>query len=132
MFSVPQTILVTGKMAALSNRFQQEKLGRKGKSRMKMELNRSEQTPHEPPVSETTQYAAEINQFKSEQQERMWNTMRWFDGADKTEAAFYTRFKNLPDEDVTFLKSFYNIGDDRELFSMICKFWDVRLSNAVR
>lgn len=55
----------------------------------------------------------------------MWNTMRWFDGIDKTAEAFHTRFKNLPDEDVSFLKSFYNIGDDRELLGMICKFWDV-------
>ncbi|MHC4121056.1 MAG: hypothetical protein ACYSWO_26510 [Planctomycetota bacterium] len=96
---------------------------------MKTELNRSGPIPHESPLSETTQYAAEINQFKSEQQERMWNTMRWFDGTDKTEAAFYTRFRNLPDEDITFLKSFYNLGDDRELFRMICKFWDIRISS---
>ena len=96
---------------------------------MKTELNRSEQTPHEPTVSETERPAAEINQYKSEQQSRMWNTMRWFDGVDKTEAAFYTHFKNLPDDDVTFLKSFYSIGDDRELFSMICKFWDIRISS---
>ena len=101
----------------------------KGISRMKMELNRPEQTPHEPAVSEATQYAAEINTSKSEQQSRMWNTMRWFDGIDKTEKAFHSRFKNLPDEDVAFLKSFYSIGDDRELLSMICKFWDVSNSN---
>jgi hypothetical protein len=129
MSFVPHAILMTGKMAALGNRLRHVKLGRKGKSRMKTELNRSGPIPHESPLSETTQYAAEINQFKSEQQERMWNTMRWFDGTDKTEAAFYTRFRNLPDEDITFLKSFYNLGDDRELFRMICKFWDIRISS---
>ena len=59
----------------------------------------------------------------------MWNTMKWFDGTEKTEAAFYVRFQELPDDDITFLKSFYNIGDDRELFNMICKFWDIRTSN---
>lgn len=96
---------------------------------MKTKLNRSQQTPHEATVSEATQYTAEINQSKSEQQSRMWSTMRWFDGTDKTEEVFHSRFKNLPDEDVAFLKSFYNIGDDRELFRMICKFWDVRVSN---
>ncbi len=96
---------------------------------MKTELNRSEQSPHEPPVSETTPYVAEINQSKSEQQSRMWSTMKWFDGTDKTEVAFHGRFKNLPDEDVAFLKSFYNIGDDRELFGMICKFWNIKISN---
>ena len=116
-------------MAALSNRLQEEYLGRKGKTRMKTELNRSEQTPDESTVSEAPQYAAEVNPSKSEQQSRMWNTMRWFDGTDKTEEAFHGRFKNLPDEDVSFLKSFYNIGDDRELLSMICKFWDVSNAN---
>ena len=96
---------------------------------MKTELNRSEQTPHESAVSEKTQYTAEINRSKSEQQSRMWSTMRWFDGTDKTEEAFHNRFKNLPDDDAAFLKSFYNIGDDREMFGMICKFWDIRISN---
>ena len=126
---MPQAILATGKVATVSNRLQDEYLGRKEESRMKTELNRSQQTPHEPTVSEATQYSAEINQSKSEQQSRMWSTMRWFDGTDKTEEAFGNRFKNLPDEDVAFLKSFYNIGDDRELFSMVCKFWGVRVSN---
>jgi hypothetical protein len=129
MFSMSQAILMTGGMAALGNRFEEERLGRKGKNLMKTELNRSEQTPHESAVSEATQYIAEINQTKSEQQNRMWSTMKWFDGVEKTEQAFHSRFKNLPDEDVTFLKSFYNIGDDRELFRMICKFWDIRLSS---
>ncbi|MHC4570158.1 MAG: hypothetical protein ACYTE3_30935 [Planctomycetota bacterium] len=96
---------------------------------MRTGTDRSEQTPHEPAVSETTEYIAEINQTKSEQQSRMWSTMKWFDGTEKTEAAFYIRFQDLPDEDVTFLKSFYNIGDERELFGMICKFWDIRMSN---
>jgi len=59
----------------------------------------------------------------------MWSTMKWFNNTEKTEAAFWVRFQDLPDEDVTFLKSFYHIGDDRELFRMICKFWDIRVSN---
>ncbi len=96
---------------------------------MTMEMGRSEQTPHESAVSETAEYTAEVSQTKSEQQSRMWNTMRWFDGTEKTEAAFSIRFQDLPDEDVTFLKSFYNIGDERELFSMICRFWDISISS---
>ena len=96
---------------------------------MRNGTGRSEQTPHEPAVSEATPYTAEISQSKSEQQSRMWSTMKWFNNTEKTEAAFYVRFQDLPDEDVTFLKSFYHIGDDRELFSMICKFWDIRISN---
>lgn len=99
---------------------------------MNTELNRSEQTPNESTVPEAPQYVAEVNPSKSEQQNRMWNTMRWFDGADKTEEAFDSRFKSLPDKDVSFLKSFYNIGDDRELLRMICKFWDVGNSASTR
>jgi len=98
---------------------------------MRTGTDRSEQTPHEPAVSETTEYTAEVSQSKAEQQSRMWSTMKWFDGTEKTEASFYIRFQDLPDEDVTFLKSFYNIGDERELFRMICKFWDIRTSNKV-
>jgi hypothetical protein len=92
-------------------------------------MSRSQQTPLEPAISESEQYTPEVSKSKSEQQSRMWNTMKWFDGTAKTEAAFYVRFKELPDDDVTFLKSFYHIGDDRELFGMICKFWDIRISN---
>ncbi|MHC4580546.1 MAG: hypothetical protein ACYS14_03760 [Planctomycetota bacterium] len=94
---------------------------------MKTRVNRSKQTPHESTAAKATQYTPEINQSKSEQQSRMWSTMRWFDGIDKTEEAFCSRFKNLPDEDVAFLKSFYNIGDDRDLFRMVCKFWNIRV-----
>jgi len=54
--------------------------------------------------------------------------MRWFNNTEKTETAFRTRFHDLPADDVTFLKSFYNIGDDRELFRIICNFWDIRVS----
>ena len=96
---------------------------------MKTEIGRSEQAPRQPAVSEEQEYNPEVNQSKAEQQSRMWSTMKWFDGTEKTEAAFYIRFHELPEEDVTFLKSFYNIGDDRELFNMICKFWDIRNYN---
>lgn len=98
---------------------------------MRAGTDRLKQTPHESTVSETTPHTPEISQSNSEQQSRMWNTMRWFDGTERTEAAFHVRFKDLPDEDVTFLKSFYGIGDERELFRMICKFWDVRISHKV-
>jgi hypothetical protein len=75
---------------------------------------------------------AESNEPKFQQQNRAWSTLKWFDGTAKTEAAFYIRFETLPDEDVTFLKSFYNISEDRELFRMICKFWDVRIAELSR
>ncbi len=97
-----------------------------------METSKPEQTPHEPVISEKTKYTAEINHPKLEQQNRMWATMRWFDGIEKTEAAFHIRFQDLPDEDAAFLMSFYNIAEDRELFRMICKFWDVSISGGMQ
>ncbi|UCF14086.1 MAG: hypothetical protein JSW59_11795 [Phycisphaerales bacterium] len=96
---------------------------------MKTGIGRSRQIRHATAVSESEQYTPEVSKSKSEQQSRMWNTMRWFDGTEKTEAAFCARFRDLPDEDVTFLKSFYHIGDDRELFSIVCRFWDIRISD---
>ena len=51
--------------------------------------------------------------------------MKWFNGTAKNESAFYQRFQELPDEDAMFLKCFYDITDDWDLFKMICKFWDV-------
>jgi hypothetical protein len=67
----------------------------------------------------------QVLQPRSELQNRAWNTMRWFDGTPKTQAAFYSRFQELADEDVMFLKCFYDITEDWDLFKMICKFWNV-------
>lgn len=97
---------------------------------MKTGMSRSEQTHLESAISEPKKFIPEINESKAEQQSRMWSAMKWFDGTAKTEAEFYHRFKDLSEDDVTFLKSFYHIGDDRELFNMICKFWDIRIANA--
>jgi len=128
MISMSQVVTATGKSFIVEKQASRGKPWKERESCMRTEMGRSEQTPHESAVSETKEYTAEINQSKAEQQSRMWNTMKWFGGTEKTEAAFYIRFKDLPDEDVDFLKSFYNIGDDRELFRMICKFWDIRSS----
>ncbi|MHC4508507.1 MAG: hypothetical protein ACYTAO_06040 [Planctomycetota bacterium] len=100
-----------------------------------MDEEKSFRTPHstghlpaEPDKSEAVQSETQIHQPPSEQQNRAWGTMRWFDGTAKTEADFYTRFQELPDEDATFLKCFYDIAEDFELFKIICKFWNVSLS----
>ncbi len=92
-------------------------------------MGQSQQASLTPVMSESEKNTPQVSKSKAEQQNRMWNTMRWFDGTAKAEADFYIRFQNLPEDDVTFLKSFYHIGDDRELFKMICKFWDIRSSN---
>jgi hypothetical protein len=99
---------------------------------MRTETTKSTQIPHEPDISEEMRPTAENNEPNFHQQNRAWSTLKWFDRTAKTEAAFYTRFQTLPDEDVTFLKCFYNITEDRELFRMICKFWNVRIAELSR
>ena len=75
--------------------------------------------------SKTVKPETKVPQPRSELQNRAWTTMKWFAGAAKNESAFYQRFQELPDEDATFLKCFYDITDDWDLFKMICKFWNV-------
>jgi hypothetical protein len=70
----------------------------------------------------------ENNQPQFERQERLWDILKWFDKTPKTEADFYIRFQDLPEDDAVFLKSFYKITEDRQLFNMICKFWNIRIS----
>lgn len=75
--------------------------------------------------SHKTNSKTQVLQPRSELQNRAWNTMRWFDGTPKTQAAFYSRFQELGEEDVTFLMCFYDIHEDWDLFKIICKFWNV-------
>ena len=86
-----------------------------------MDEEKSSRPPHK------TNFKTKVHQPRAEQQNRTWNTMRWFDGTPKTQADFYARFQELADEDATFLKCFYDIADDWDLFKMICKFWNVPL-----
>ena len=58
-------------------------------------------------------------------QRAAWDCLRWFDKTPRTEAEFSARMEALPDGDVVLLKAFYGIGDDRELLSTICTFWNV-------
>lgn len=129
MIPSSQAVVATGKSFMVGQHASAGQPRKERENRMKTGMGRSEQTPHETAISESERCTPEINQSKAERQSRMWSTMRWFDGTAKTEAAFYVRFKDLPDDDVTFLKSFYHIGDDRDLFNMICKFWDIGISS---
>jgi hypothetical protein len=79
--------------------------------------------------TEDTGSLAPLDVVKSERQNRAWNTMRWFKGIPANETEFYARFETMSPEDITFLKSFYNISDDWDLFRMICKFWNIRVSD---
>lgn len=84
-------------------------------------------THHETEKSDKMRFEAQIEQPQYERHRRSWATLKWFENTPKTEEGFYLRFQELPDEDVTFLKSFYNITEDRDLFEMICRFWSVPL-----
>jgi hypothetical protein len=84
-----------------------------------MHEEKSLRSPHK------TESQDEVYQPRAEQQKRAWNTMRWFDGTPKTQAGFYARYQEMTDEDIMFLKCFYDIADDWDLFKMICKFWNV-------
>jgi len=103
---------------------------------MTSQANGSMPKPHEPTSSSTGDLTAEntgslapLDAVKSERQNRAWNTMKWFKGVSMNEVEFYARFETMPLEEATFLKSFYNISDDWDLFRMICKFWNVRVSD---
>jgi hypothetical protein len=87
-----------------------------------MEQEKPFRTPHK---SKTVKSETKVLQPRSELQSRAWTTMKWFDGIAKDESAFYQRFQELPDEDAMFLKCFYDITEDWDLFKMICKFWNV-------
>jgi hypothetical protein len=87
-----------------------------------MDEERSFRTSHK---SKAVKSETKILQPRAELQSRAWNTMKWFDGVAKNESAFYRRFQELPDEDSMFLKCFYDISDDWDLFKMVCKFWNV-------
>lgn len=86
-----------------------------------MDEEKSFRAPHK------TNSKTQTHRPPSELQSRAWNTMRWFDGTPKTQTDFHIRFQELADEDVTFLKCFYDITEDGDLFKMICKFWNVPL-----
>lgn len=88
-------------------------------------------THHKTEASDKLKFENQIEQPQFERHRRLWATLKWFDGTTKTEEEFHLRYKELPDEDVTFLKSFYNVTDDWDLFRMICKFWDIRVSSDV-
>jgi len=84
-------------------------------------------TIHKTDISDKTKFEEQIEKPQYERHRRSWATLKWFENTPKNEEDFYLRFRELPDEDVTFLKSFYNISEDWALFEMICKFWNVSL-----
>jgi hypothetical protein len=94
-----------------------------------MEADKPTKTHHKTDTANEMKFEAQIEQPQFERHRRSWATLKWFEGTPKTEDEFYLRFQDLPDEDATFLKSFYNISEDRDLFKMICKFWNISVSS---
>ncbi len=99
---------------------------------MGMEADKSMKTHHETDMSDKMRFEAQIEQPQFERHRRSWATLKWFENTHKTEEAFCLRFQELPDEDVTFLKSFYNVSEDWDLFKLICKFWNIMVSGGIK
>ena len=99
---------------------------------MRTEADKPMKTHHETDRSDKTKFELQIEQPQFERHRRSWATLKWFEGTMKTEEAFYLRFQELPDEDATFLKSFYHITEDWDLFKMICKFWNIKVSGEMK
>ena len=99
---------------------------------MGTEDNKSMKTHHETDRPDQMKFETQIEQPQFERHRRSWATLKWFQKTPKTEDAFYLRFHELPDEDVTFLKSFYHITEDWDLFKMICKFWDISVNSEMQ
>ena len=99
---------------------------------MRTEAGKPMKAHHKTDTSDEMKFETQIEQPQFERHRRSWATLKWFEGTPKTEEEFYLRFQDLPDEDATFLKSFYNVSDDWDLFRMICKFWDIRVSGEMK
>ena len=81
----------------------------------------------EPARCRTMRAEAEIKRDRFAQQRAAWECLRFFEQTPATEADFRKRFAEMPADDVTLLKAFYNVKTDTELLSMIRRFWNVRI-----
>ena len=81
----------------------------------------------EPASCKTMRAEAEIKRDRFAQQLAAWECLRFFENTPVVEVDFQRRFVEMPDDDVTLLKAFYNIKTDAELLKMICRFWNVRI-----
>jgi hypothetical protein len=78
-----------------------------------------------PATSRDLQAEALIKSDRLAQQRAAWECLKFFENTPATEAAFRTRFAEMPADDITLLKAFYNVRTDDKLLSMICRFWNV-------
>ena len=79
----------------------------------------------EPARCRTMRAEALVKQDRITQQRAAWECLKFFESTPATETDFCIRFASMAADDVTLLKSFYNVKTDDELLSMICRFWNV-------
>lgn len=73
----------------------------------------------------TMRAEALIKQDRFGQQRAAWECLKFFENTPAVKADFYRRFAEMPVDDITLLKAFYNVKTDDELLTMICRFWNV-------
>ncbi len=81
----------------------------------------------EPARCRTMRMEAELKRDEFTQQRVAWECLKFFENTPATEADFCSRFAEMPADDITLLKAFYNVKTDTELLTMICRFWNVKM-----
>jgi hypothetical protein len=86
----------------------------------------------EPSQCRTLRAETLINRDRFARQRAAWECLKFFENTPADEAAFRTRFAEMPAEDVTLLKAFYDVKTDTELLVMVCRFWNVQVADSLR
>jgi hypothetical protein len=79
----------------------------------------------EPAYCKTMQMEAELKRDRFAQQRAAWECLKFFENTPAAKADFRRRYAELPADDVTLLKAFYDVRTDDALMSRICLFWNV-------
>ena len=79
----------------------------------------------EPACCRTMRAEALIKRERLARQRAAWECLKFFENTPPGRADFRMKFAEMPGEDVTLLKAFYNVRTDYELLGMICRFWNV-------
>ena len=79
----------------------------------------------EPACCKAMRMEAELKRDEFAQQRAAWECLRFFEQTPATEADFRMKFASMDADDVTLLKAFYAVKTDAELFTMICRFWNI-------
>jgi hypothetical protein len=82
---------------------------------------------NEPARCRAVRMEAELKRDQFAQQRAAWECLKFFEQTPATEVDFRMKFASMDADDVTLLKAFYGLKTDAELFTMICRFWNVRI-----